>query len=226
MKKGKNLNVKSIRKEEGYFNKLNEWQEHQYDPGYYTGGNIPPIITNPRKYSVIGWLFIITSIFFCIMSVFVVIQGFDKEQILSIVVFIFIVFVFYSIQFIVGIRFIHKGRIKSKGNAKVNVKIIVSLIITFSLLLSATIVYRFNNHQEEISIISIKDFILRQQENSNYIYVKSIDKTLSCSIDEYFTLWSLKISNDSEKNKHVSIKLEYIWNNFRPHIGKVTKVIK
>jgi hypothetical protein len=26
-----------------YLNDLEEWQEHQYNPGYWTGGNIPPI---------------------------------------------------------------------------------------------------------------------------------------------------------------------------------------
>jgi hypothetical protein len=28
--------------------RLNEWQEHLYDPGHFTGGNIDPLLTGPR----------------------------------------------------------------------------------------------------------------------------------------------------------------------------------
>jgi len=42
-----------------YLNRFKEWQDHQYDPGYYTGGNIPPAYTNPRKPARLGWFLII-----------------------------------------------------------------------------------------------------------------------------------------------------------------------
>ncbi|MEQ8201417.1 MAG: hypothetical protein ABRQ24_08375 [Syntrophomonadaceae bacterium] len=32
-----------------YLNDLEEWQDHQYDPGYWTGGNIPPYLKYPRR---------------------------------------------------------------------------------------------------------------------------------------------------------------------------------
>lgn len=32
-----------------YINDLEEWMEHQYDPGYWTGGNIPPHIKYVKR---------------------------------------------------------------------------------------------------------------------------------------------------------------------------------
>ena len=34
--------------------KLKEWQDNQYNPGYYTGGNIPPYVDIPPKTSLFG----------------------------------------------------------------------------------------------------------------------------------------------------------------------------
>lgn len=37
--------------------KLKEWQDNQYNPGYYTGGNIPPYVGIPSKTSLFGKLY-------------------------------------------------------------------------------------------------------------------------------------------------------------------------
>lgn len=53
--------------------KWKEWQEHQYDPGYWTGGNIPPFLNKNSKTKVfgpfhtlgtkvIGWVYILASV--------------------------------------------------------------------------------------------------------------------------------------------------------------------
>ncbi len=36
---------------------LKEWQDNQYNPGYYTGGNIPPYVGIPSKTSLFGKLY-------------------------------------------------------------------------------------------------------------------------------------------------------------------------
>ena len=41
--------------------KLKEWQDNQYNPGYYTGGNIPPYVAIPAKTSLFGKLYKIGS---------------------------------------------------------------------------------------------------------------------------------------------------------------------
>lgn len=43
-----------------YLNDLEEWQEHQYNPGYWTGGNIPPYLKYPKK--PLGIIFIIAGV--------------------------------------------------------------------------------------------------------------------------------------------------------------------
>jgi hypothetical protein len=48
--------------------RLTEWQEHRYDPGYYTGGNIHPLFaaSRPNKY---GYFLIVVAIMTLIVLV-------------------------------------------------------------------------------------------------------------------------------------------------------------
>ncbi len=41
--------------------RLEEWQRHQYDPGYWAGGKIPPYQLG-RRPNPIGWVYILTGI--------------------------------------------------------------------------------------------------------------------------------------------------------------------
>ena len=43
------------------FRDLKEWQDHRYDPGYFTGGKIHPLLTarRPNKY---GYVLILTAL--------------------------------------------------------------------------------------------------------------------------------------------------------------------
>ena len=205
--------------------RLQEWKEHQYDPGHYTGGNIPPVLTHIGRPFVIGWFFIISSILFCALTVIMVIRSFDKEQILPITVVITVTFGFYTIQFFAGVRLIKKGTIQNKNkviNKKIIILTVTILIVTISLFMGA---YHMNNHNEELIITSMEQVVLKQVNNNNFVYIKSIDKKLSCSIDEYFSLWSLKTSNDSDRKK-TTLKLEFVWNNFNPKQGKIIKITK
>lgn len=45
------------KKQEDPTEKLKEWQDNQYNPGYYTGGNIPPYVAIPSKTSLFGKLY-------------------------------------------------------------------------------------------------------------------------------------------------------------------------
>ncbi|VBB09667.1 Hypothetical protein LUCI_4965 [Lucifera butyrica] len=44
-------------KNENPTKKLKEWQDNQYNPGYYIGGNIPPYVAIPSKTSLLGKLY-------------------------------------------------------------------------------------------------------------------------------------------------------------------------
>jgi len=56
------------RKKENGIDRFIEWQEHQYDPGYWTGGRIPPFLLGKRPNKmgytilVLGFLYLIISI--------------------------------------------------------------------------------------------------------------------------------------------------------------------
>lgn len=207
-----------------YLNKLQEWQEHQYDPGHYTGGNIPPILTHPGRPSIIGWLFVISSISFCILTATMIVRSFDEEQILPIMAVVVLTFGFYTIQFIAGVRLIHKGRLLNKGKVLSRKRSILAVSIISLLAILILGVYQINNRYDEIIITSAEQVVLKQVYDKNYIYVKSIDKTLSCSRDEYLSLWMVKVFSSQQKD--TLFRLEYKWNNFNPKQGKVIKITK
>lgn len=206
-----------------YFDKLNEWQEHQYDPGHYTGGNIPPILSSPGKPLVLGWLFIISSILTSFLIILLVFNSFDRDQILPIIAAIMMIIGFCTIQFIAGVRLIQKSRLcnQRKGISKKRIIIRISVIVMSVILILS--IYRFNNHYEQISITSIEQFNLKQVNDNNLVYIKSIDKTLSCSQDKYAYLWKERISYLMGQ-EDINIKLEFVWNNFNPKKGKITKI--
>lgn len=44
-------------------NEIKEWQDHQFDPGYWTGGKIPPhAFRNQRKMSIIFLAMLIATL--------------------------------------------------------------------------------------------------------------------------------------------------------------------
>ncbi|WP_188397648.1 hypothetical protein [Sporomusa sp. GT1] len=45
---------KKYKEHEDPIDKLKEWQDNQYNPGYYTGGKIPPYVDIPPKTSLFG----------------------------------------------------------------------------------------------------------------------------------------------------------------------------
>ena len=78
---------------EGYIEDIEEWQEHQYDPGYYTGGNIPPMIKNPGNSLLLGCTFLITAIFYgAIVSMLIVVKAFNKDKLLEMIIAISVIY--------------------------------------------------------------------------------------------------------------------------------------
>lgn len=57
------------------------WLDHQYDPGYYTGGRIPPFMRRPehaahgRRPSRLGHVFIVTGAFTLLGTIAVAVAG-------------------------------------------------------------------------------------------------------------------------------------------------------
>lgn len=42
---------------------LQDWSEHQYDPGYWTGGNIPPHMKRGKFFKLCGFFCLLLGIF-------------------------------------------------------------------------------------------------------------------------------------------------------------------
>jgi hypothetical protein len=54
-------------KRNNHIEEIKEWQEHQYEPGYFTGRKIPPFLKYPGKPMIIGLLYIMGGISFGFM---------------------------------------------------------------------------------------------------------------------------------------------------------------
>lgn len=54
--------TKEDRTEKNYIDELNEWQNHQYDPGHFLGGKIPIWIREPGRPKLLGASFLITGV--------------------------------------------------------------------------------------------------------------------------------------------------------------------
>lgn len=84
-----------------YLNDLEEWQNHQYDPGHYLGGNIPPQLkyglgTKSGKY--LGVVFLMLGVMSGVGVVFSFIEGTGNLFGL----FLFVLFIITGLKLIIG----------------------------------------------------------------------------------------------------------------------------
>lgn len=101
---------KQNNKNENYIEELKEWQEHQYDPGYYTGGKIHPSLRKPGKPKVYGVFIIAVSLLFSVPLVVIVVKSISNKNTFKLEnIFFFSIFVILFagvliLQVIAGIR--------------------------------------------------------------------------------------------------------------------------
>ena len=86
-----------------YLNDLEEWQNHQYDPGHYLGGNLPPQLkyglgTVGGKY--LGVLLLIIGVMSGIGTIFSLVEGTGS----LIGLLLFILFITAGITLLMGGR--------------------------------------------------------------------------------------------------------------------------
>ncbi|MDF2519697.1 MAG: hypothetical protein K0R84_325 [Clostridia bacterium] len=105
-------------KKDDYIEKIQEWQEHQYDPGYYIGGNIPPVITHTGRPKLLGWFWVISAIVSAIIVGVMLKAVYEAEEIVSILIIAVPLYVLIIFYFIAGIRLIKKGAAESYTRAK------------------------------------------------------------------------------------------------------------
>lgn len=73
---------------------IKEWQDHQYDPGYSLGGNIPPYLL--RKNKKLGLIFLVTG-FICLTLIILNFSFLDTgQQIYSTILIVLTLFAGFS----------------------------------------------------------------------------------------------------------------------------------
>ncbi|MDP4093857.1 MAG: hypothetical protein Q8920_10895 [Bacillota bacterium] len=104
------------RVQDDYIENLIDWEEHQYVAGYYTGGRLHPLYRNPGRPDMLGWIMVITSVLFGIMLILAVISGTGKDTSFNEIMWVAGFFIILIVEFLVGVRFIKKAKIKKNSN--------------------------------------------------------------------------------------------------------------
>ena len=129
------MNKRKNRHKNTYIHKLQEWQDKQYLPGYYLGGNIPPQVSQPGNPKLLGWFWIVQGVFGLLLTiVFFSVFYEDIFQSIRYFIVIFGVFLFFScvclLQIIGGIHYLKKAYRKEKLN-RITRKIIIIILLCF-----------------------------------------------------------------------------------------------
>lgn len=102
---------------------LVEWQDHQYDPGHWTGGNTHPIYRRGKGSRRYGYLYIVVSIFLvaALLLVFVgspLAQGGDASDVLEALPALALTLLVPLAFIVVGIRYVKIGKEYERSAAR------------------------------------------------------------------------------------------------------------
>lgn len=206
MEKNKETNFRKNHIEE-----IKEWQEHQYDPGYYTGGRIPPI----GRPAILGWFWVISSLVLFIILSFIYIVNIKEDYAIILIVLLII----NLFQFYLGMRLIKKGKgIEYYAKVK-KIFIIISCSIVVAVTLFTFINSAYLIKEDYIIINDVESIELKQEYDKNYIILYDGKLLLNCNYAEYSDIWSVKVFN-----KKATFRIRYKWNIIDKSHGKVLSV--
>lgn len=202
-----------------YLEKIKDWQEHQYDPGYYTGGNIPPVWTDPGKPKLLGWFLIITSFILAVIMAVFFKSIFRIKDVLPISIIAILFYGVLLLQSIWGWRLIKKNSSIEFFKKVKKTVIIVSctVIIIFVLISSLNVV--FLNKESIITIDDVEAIELKQEYDKNYLILYNGKLLLNCDNAYYYDIWSVKVTNSK-----ATFKIRYRWNILNKDNGRVINV--
>jgi hypothetical protein len=206
MEKNKDTNFRKNHIEE-----IKEWQEHQYDPGYYTGGRIPPI----GRPAILGWFWVISSLVFFIILSFIYIVNIKEDYAIILIVLLFI----NLFQFYLGMRLIKKGKgIEYYAKVK-KIFIIISCSIVVAVTLFTFINSAYLIKEDFIIINDVESIELKQEYDKNYIILYDGELLLKCDSAGYYDIWSVKVTNGK-----AAFRIRYKWNILNEGNGRVINV--
>ena len=105
--------MKHIKKREknNYVDDIKQWQDHRYDPAYFTGGKIPPFIKYFRANKFIGVLYILGgSVYLSIVIIFIGQMIINRNNVLNLIIIVFFFLLFGIIYFLIGLRHIRRKK--------------------------------------------------------------------------------------------------------------------
>lgn len=211
-----------------YIKEITKWQNSQYNPGAYTGGNLPPYITNPGKQKYLGWLLLIGSVISVPFFILMIIKGFRiySLQLAMLPLIILLYGGLIGIQFIAGIRLIRTTPIKdTRRDIRKMIKTLLILIIIVVIIFTLfKAVDRFYQHENEIVIYSFSQVIAIQENKNYYIYIKERDIKIKCNEDEYRLFKSMR--ENTAKETPSTYKVTYRWSEFNKNRGTLINVDK
>lgn len=197
---------------------VNEWMEHQYDPGHYLGGNVPPAYKNPANKKALGLLLLIIGFGVAIVYTIVFIKALgEMDEKIGFIVFSIVVYGVCILEIIGGIRTLSKIYTR-KQIEKIKKRIFFStILIIIAVSISMWIIVQFKVTRN-VEITSINQFKVRQINFKDYIYLK--DKELKCDKENCNILRSYK----AVPKENVKYIITYQFYTFNPTKGKVIKV--
>lgn len=104
----------ATKKDPNKLKKLTEWQGHQYDPGYWTGGRLPPLPPHGKGSKRYGYLWLGSGVFLTVIALLfglaLVLNSHTAEEVIEgIPTFLFFL-AFPALFFVVGSRFVRIGK--------------------------------------------------------------------------------------------------------------------
>lgn len=202
-----------------YLEKINDWQDHQYDPGYYTGGNIPPVLTDPGRPKLLGWFLIISSLILAIIMAVFFKSIFKIEDVLPISFLATFSYGVFLLQSIWGWRLIKKNSSVESFNKVKKAAIIVSCSVIILFVLISFLNAVFLIKETVITIDDVETIELKQDYYKNYIILNDGKLLLNCDNEYYYKIWSVKVFN-----RKAIFRIRYKWNVLNKDNGIVIDV--
>lgn len=211
---------KQRNKSDKYNEKLNEWLENQYNPGYYTGGKMPPIVANIGNQKLFGWFKVISSIIGLLFITLLFIKMFEMVFIIEIILLAIYLYGLIILELISGIKLIKKGTSEKAYNKLKKKLITYASIILITIILLVSINNIFLVKESVIIINNMKEVnLVKINEGTDNIILNDGKLILESNNFNSFKLW---IEKDLHGNK--SFKIYYKWNILNPNHKKVKDI--
>ncbi|QUH28721.1 hypothetical protein [Vallitalea guaymasensis] len=202
---------------------INEWMEHQYDPGHYLGGNVPPAYKNPANKKALGLLLLIMGLGVGIIYTIIFIKSLgEMDEKKGFIVFSIFAYSIFILQIIGGIRTL------SKAYSKEHFKRIKKRVILSSALIIIMIgIGTWSKEQFKLiktfEVTNTNSFDIEEVQLKKYVYLKDKQIKLECNEDNYGVLWEYKVV-PNENTKYIITYQYYSFNHKKGTVLKIDKI--